>query len=192
MNLAKKISSVEEFLESEIAKKEKRAQFKDGQVVLKLMPSGEHGKLQLRIGVQVFNKFESKKSSGGGWWFKTETSIYCVKSKAIVTPDLIGWKRTNTPKEPIGYPITEKPDWICEIAFSTLKEDLRDSKLLYEREEIPFYWVVDVKSERLVVFELLEKRLVQTHELFSTDGSVEIPPFMADKLNMSEIFGLED
>jgi Uma2 family endonuclease len=192
MKLEKKISSVEEFLESEIAKKEKRAQFKDNQVVLKLMSGGEHGKIQLAVGVAVVSKFKKLVSPGGGWWFKTEASIFCPKVKSVVTPDLTGWKRVNTPKEPTGYPIKEKPDWVCEVAFSTLREDLRELKLIYEREEIPFYWVVDVKNERLVVFELLEKKLVQTHELFSTDGFVETPPFMGDKLNMSEIFGLED
>ena len=191
MNSAQKIRTVKEFLDSELSKTEKRAQFKNGQVSLKLMPSSQHGKVQLAASVEIVNKFRKPNTPGGGWWFRTETSIECQKSSAIVTPDISGWKRQNCTIEPMGYPVTQRPDWVCEVAFSTLQVDIREAKLIYEKECIPFYWVMDVANERLIVFELLEQKLIQTQELFAGDGEIEVPPFFGDKLNISELFGIE-
>ena len=190
MSAANKIKTVQEFVDSGLSNSEKRAEFKNGQVSLKLMPSSEHGKVQFGVSVEIGSRFGKTKSPGGGWWFRTETSIDCPKSDAIVTPDLTGWKRQNHLQEPSGYPVRMRPDWVCEVAYSTLHSDMRESKIIYEKEEIPFYWVMDVMNGRIVVFEWMERKFFQTHELFIEDGEVEIPPFYGENLKISELFGI--
>jgi len=46
------------------------------------------------------------------------------------------------------------PDLVCEIADTTLANDLDEKKRLYAALKIPEYWVVDIKGERILAFRL--------------------------------------
>jgi Uma2 family endonuclease len=191
VSTAIKLLSLEEFLLIPEEQVGKRAQYIDGQIVQKAEPSGEHGDLQSCVSGEIREKFKGKGTDDGmgGWWLKTETSIHFTKSNQVRIPDISGWKRARVPEKPKGCPVRERPDWVCEIAVSTLRSDLRETKQILELEGVPFYWVVDAANDRLVIFELSEGKLIQTAEHFKEDGLQRLPPFQAAELDLRLLFG---
>ena len=168
-----------------------RAQFIEGEIVHKALPSGWHGNLELSVGSAIRATFRRKKKEDGtgGWWIQSETSVQYAKTRQILTHDLVGWRRENVSPEPKEYPVRQRPDWACEISVSTLKKDVRDVRRMLELEQVPFYWVVDAASERLLVFELRDGVLLQTKEFFKDDGMQRLPPFEAVEFSLGILFG---
>jgi Uma2 family endonuclease len=68
--------------------------------------------------------------------------------------DFIQWQ----PGEPrrINLNKSRLPDLVAEIADTTLASDLDEKKRLYADLQIPEYWVVDIKGERVLAFRLQE------------------------------------
>jgi len=56
------------------------------------------------------------------------------------------------------------PDLVCEIADTTLANDLDDKKRLYAALKITEYWVVDIKGERILAFRLQDNGKYQECE----------------------------
>ena len=191
MTDAKKILSLDDFLSMPEHLRGKRAQFIEGQIVQKALPGGRHGRLEFVIGAQLEGVFRRKaKDDGpGGWWLQTETSVLYPNVAEIHTHDLVGWRRERVPQEPLDYPVRERPDWVCEIAVSSMKKDSRELPKTLQIEEVPFYWLVDSANERLIVFQRIDGHLIQTHNLFREDGLQRIPPFDATELLMGRLFG---
>lgn len=191
MTDAKKIITLEEFLALPLAERGERAEFIDGQVVQKTLPGGRHAKVEGGVFRTVSNIFLRKKRSDGtgGWWILSEASVLYRAVRAQHTHDIVGWRRDRVVTEPLDYPILERPDWVCEIAFSTMKKDTRDIKRTLEIEEVPFYWVLDVANEHLLVFERIDGHLVQTRDHFREDGKQRIPPFDAVEISMGLLLG---
>jgi len=70
-----------------------------------------------------------------------------------------------------------------------MRKDTRDLKRTLEIAEVPFYWVVDVANEQLLVFERIDGHLVQTRNLFREDGAQRIPPFDAVEIQVGLLLG---
>jgi len=194
MSVAKSLMRVEGFIALSDDERGERAQFIDGQIVQKTLPSGEHSSAQSEFLRTLLPTFSRKKQTdgSGGWWIRTEVSILLPSVGQVVTPDIVGWKRGRLEEAPKGFPVRERPDWICEVSVSTLRNDSRDKLRVYEIESIPFYWVVDAMNDRLVVFEHIDGHLVQTLEHYKEDGLQRIPPFDSVELSMAVLFGAEE
>ncbi len=76
------------------------------------------------------------------------------------SPDLVLYIGDDFPRWRDGKPrqidlSTERvPDLVGEIADTTLASDLEEKKHLYEALGIPEYWVIDVKGEQVLAFQL--------------------------------------
>jgi Uma2 family endonuclease len=191
MSAAKKIVSLEEFYTYARANPQERLEFIDGQIVRKSMPSYEHGNHQGSIFAVIRNKFKKKKNSKGegGWWLSVETSVVYEKYAEVFDHDIVGWKREHLPEEPKDFPVSARPDWVCEVSNTTFRQDTRHKKNILEKSGVPFYWIVDVPHQRLLVFALQEGIYIEILELFKDDGKQKIPPFEAAEFSMAELFG---
>lgn len=191
MTDAKRLLTLEEFLALPESVRGRRAQFISGEIVQKTSLGGRHGRLEGTIVTPILAAFRRKRKDDGtgGWWIMVETSVAYSSAREIRTHDIVGWRRERVPDEPLDYPVNERPDWVCEVAVSTLREDLRDTKATLDAEGVPFYWVLDAVNEQLLVFERVDGKLTQTRNLFREDGAQRIPPFDAVELSMPLLLG---
>jgi len=191
MSDAKKIISLESFLAMTPAERGERAEFVNGEIVQKALPGGRHAKGEGGVFRTVSNLFLKKKKDNGtgGWWILPETSVLYQGVRTQHTHDIVGWKRDRVPEEPLDYPVRERPDWVCEVAVTTMRKDTRDLKRTLEIEEVPFYWVLDVANEQLLVFKRVDGLLIQTHNLFREDLLQRIPPFETVEIRVGLLLG---
>jgi Uma2 family endonuclease len=97
------------------------------------------------------------------------------KTKAA-SPDIVFYVGENTPIWEEGEPrkIDLKkwrvPDLVGEVSDTTLATDLDEKKQIYLDLGIPEYWVIDVKSQRIIAF-----RLNEMGKYKQIDKSVALP-----------------
>lgn len=106
-----------------------------------------------------------------GFWFasKPEQSAEdlggCViekPKKQGASPDLVLYIGEGVPQWQEGEPRRinlenwRVPDLVGEVADTTLATDLDEKKQLYAALEIPEYWVIDIRGERVLAFRLQE------------------------------------
>ena len=74
-------------------------------------------------------------------------------------PDLSYYTKDNSKSAPIGTSVVNldeqsPPDLVIEISNTTLSDDLGNKRLLYEELGIAEYWVVDVRNNEIIAFEI--------------------------------------
>jgi Uma2 family endonuclease len=111
-----------------------------------------------------------------GFWMlyhpqETLTSLgRCLMEKEghqAAAPDLVLYKgesvprwAANTPRR-INLDQWRVPDLVGEISDTSLASDLDEKKQLYAALQIPEYWVVDVRGDRIFAFQLQETGFYQ-------------------------------
>ena len=186
---AKNLVSIEDWLNLNA---DSHAELIDGQIVYKTHPDGEHGDRQGAV-ISALRTIFNRKPQGngtGGWWIMSDVSILYTKLERILEPDIVGWKRNRVPEKPTGYPIAVRPDWVCEVSHTTWKKDTTTVYETLEAAGVPYYWLLDVERENLVVFELQETgKYARIHSFFRENGKVRIKPFDAVELEMGILLG---
>lgn len=127
-----------------------------GAVVEKAAPSYEHSDAQAGATSFLRSRFHRGGGGGGsapgGWWIVTECEIELAPHE-IYRPDLVGWRRDRVPQRPEGRCIATRPDWVCEIlSASNARTDLVDKLRVYQRAQVPHYWIVDPAERVLAVY----------------------------------------
>lgn len=161
-----------------------------GVLVDKATPSAEHGSAQAGVVGAVLPKYQRRSGDGGGpggWWIATEVEVSLGAD--IVRPDVLGWRRDRVPTRPSGFPVRERPDWICEVVSpSNADEDTVKKLRLYHRAELPHYWLVDPGDCTLTVMRWSEAGYVTV--LRAERGETVRPePFAAIELVVGTLFG---
>ncbi len=135
-----------------------RAEILDGVIVEKAAPSFEHSLAQSLIDRTVGLHFHGRGSGGGGgdapggWWIVTECDIE-LEPHQVVRPDVVGWRRDRLAERPRGRPVRVRPDWICEIVSeSNAANDTVHKFQVFERHQIPHYWLVEPERGTLTVY----------------------------------------
>ncbi len=159
-------------------------------IVEKAVPSGEHGDAQAGVVSAVRPTYQRPPGSGGpgGWWIATEVEILLATGD-IVRPDVVGWRRENTPERPTGSPVQARPDWVCEvISPSNANTDTVKKLRIYHRAAIAHYWIVDPRDCTLTVMRWSDDGY--TTVLRAERGeSVRPEPFDAIELAVGTLFG---
>ena len=157
------------------------------------MPGGKHATVEGAVQGLIRAEFhkKNKNDGSGGWWILPEISIHYFKFERILTADIAGWRRQSLPECPTAYPVSDRPDWICEVAHTTLKKDTTTVFETLEKEGVPFYWIANVENGQLQVFELINGRYAMVQSLFEDDGLQRIKPFDAAELNVAMLFGAD-
>lgn len=161
----------------------------DGEIVEKATPTGEHGAAQAGVAGAILPSYQRRGGSGGpgGWWIATEVEL--VLASEIVRPDVLGWQRERVPVRPIGSPVSDRPDWICEVVSpSNAKEDTVKKLRLYHRSGVPHYWIADPRDATLTVMRwsadgYVTRLRAERHE------TVRAEPFEAVELFVGTLFG---
>ena len=125
-----------------------------GELVRKAMPSARHGSSQANLTGRLVGPYGRRAGGSfpGGWRFMTETEVR-LDEHEIYRPDVAAWRRERMPELPREFPVTLRPDWVCEILSpSNERNDLVKKMLTYQRAGIPHYWLIDPIDEALVVY----------------------------------------
>lgn len=105
----------------------------NGEIRIQAMPRAEHGFAQTGIGADMLLPFHRGAGGPGGWWILTDVLVR-LPTLDEVRPDLVGWRRDRVPLLPADHPVSERPDWVCEILSpSDRRTDLVDKRIIYER-----------------------------------------------------------
>lgn len=129
-----------------------------GELVRKALPSMRHGRSQARLTIRIGGPYDRRPGGRfpGGWWFATETEIRFADTE-VYRPDLAGWRRERLPELPREFPVTTRPDWVCEILSpSNERNDVVRKMRTYQRSGVPHYWVLDPVAETLIVYRWTE------------------------------------
>ena len=108
----------------------------------------------------------------------------------VVEPDVAGWRRERMPTLPNDYPLTLRPDWVCEIMCDSdaRRRDGLLKRRIYADHGVPHYWLVDTERERLQVLRIGE---FGYEEVLDVDRGqrVRAEPFDAMELAVGVLFG---
>ncbi len=128
----------------------------DGVIGIKALPGWLHGNVTSQILRAVGGLFHRHKASNGegGWWIATEISVQYLNTDRILQADLAGWKRDQHSQPPDGFPVTVRPDWVCEVCHTTRKKDRELVPDTLSKAGVPYYWFVDAEELSLEVWEL--------------------------------------
>jgi Uma2 family endonuclease len=162
----------------------------DGVLIEKASPSGEHGDAQAGIISAVRPPYQRAVGRGGpgGWWILTEVEVLLLDEQ-IVRPDVVGWRRDRCPERPTGFPIKQRPDWICEVISPLRARDDRVTKLrLYHRAGVPYYWVVDSRDSTIEIMRWSEPGYV-TLQTAERGETIRAEPFDAIEIVVGTLFG---
>ena len=123
----------------------------------------------------------------GGWWILIEPDVY-LGANDIVSPDLVGWRRERVPTFPATRPITDVPDWICEVLSpSNERRDRIHKAELYLTAGVHFYWIIDVGERTLEAYRSQQGAWMRLGAW--TDGdNPRIAPFEAIELEVGSLF----
>jgi Uma2 family endonuclease len=173
-----------------IAESERFHELCDGMIIEKATPTGEHGDAQAGIVAAVRSPFHRKPGSGGpgGWWIATEVEVL-LETNDLVRPDDLGWRRETCPERPVGTPVKQRPDWVCEVVSpSNANQDTVNKLRLYHRVGIPHYWLVDPRDATLTVLRWSMEGYV-TLLRAERNEVVRAEPFSAVELAVGTLFG---
>ena len=181
--------SIEEFIETDQVA---RSQYHDGFVWEAQPSTPDHSYIQLAIGRMLANVFgkRSGPDGKGGWWLFTEVAVK-YGEESLFSHDLAGWRRDRVPHRPRKYPVSERPDWVCEILSSNSARDLVTKKKVLYEHQVPFYWIVNPAENILSVYEWGPKSYLSILDV-DMDFEGPIPPFDATDIKLSVLFGEEE
>lgn len=161
-----------------------------GEIVEKATPSGEHGDAQAGIVGAVRPAYQRRSRDGGpgGWWIATEVEVL-LDSAEIVRPDVLGWRRERVPTRPAGFPVSIRPDWICEVVSpANANTDTVKKLRVYHRANVVHYWLVDPRDATLTAMRWTDAGY--TMVLRAERGEIVRPePFDGIELVVGTLFG---
>ena len=169
-----------------------RCQFHEGEVWEGQATTPDHSYLQSSLAEAMrtlFNKTGGPKTPGG-WWIFTEVAVR-YSEKSLYSHDLAGWKRSRFPERTLRFPMTDRPDWVCEILSSNTANDLVKKRAVLHRNEVPYYWLVHPTEKIITVLKWTAEGYVSFMDV-TEDFVGKIPPFDAIDLKANVLFGEED
>ncbi|MBL8946787.1 MAG: Uma2 family endonuclease [Myxococcales bacterium] len=166
-----------------------------GEIVEKATPSGEHGDAQAGIVGAIRPAYQRRSRDGGpgGWWIATEVEVLLesalLGSAEVVRPDVLGWRRERVPTRPVGFPVSIRPDWICEVVSpANANTDTVKKLRVYHRANVVHYWLVDPRDATLTVMRWTDAGY--TMVLRAERGETVRPePFDGIELVLGTLFG---
>lgn len=164
----------------------------DGGLIQKAAPSFEHGDAQSAIVAHV--KIPFQRRPGGRWpgggWFATEVEVELAPDQ-VYRPDVVGWRRERAPERPSGSPVRIRPDWVCEVLSpENARNDTVKKMRVYQRCQLPHYWIVDPREETLTVYRWTSEGYLVALRA-ERDERVRAEPFDAIELQIGVLFGDE-
>ena len=164
----------------------------DGEIVQKARPGAKHSLGQSGLTAWLGGRFSRRPNGAqrpGGWWILTEIEVE-ISPHQVARPDVAGWRRDRMPEVPDAYPLSLRPDWVCEIFRDSdgRRRDGIQKRRIYADHGVPYYWLVDVNRQRLTVLKLEARGYVELLEA-GRGEQVQAEPFEALELPVGVLFG---
>jgi Uma2 family endonuclease len=161
----------------------------NGELVEKAAPDAPHANAQSGANFSLRGPFHRGSGIGGpgGWWILTEADVQL--SLDVFRPDIAGWRRETCPELPGGWPIQQRPDWICEIiSTSNRARDTVVKQRLYYQAGVPHYWLLDPSAGTLTVYRHAPGGYLQVVSA-QRGENVRPEPFDAVELSVGVLLG---
>lgn len=166
-----------------------RMELIDGELVEKASPTFAHGRAQSHTVGTLGSAFDRKAggSGPGGWWLATEVDI--LLDGRGYRPDIAGWRRDRLPAPPKERPVTNRPDWLCEIVSESNRTIDTVTKLRrHHQAGVSHYWILDQMDRTLTVYRHTADGYLVV--LRATAGErVRAEPFDAIELEVAVLLG---
>jgi len=163
-----------------------------GDIVDKAAPSFEHGSAQSGLSGALFG-FRGPPGgpkAPGGWWLATEVEVE-YQAHEVYRHDLVGWRRDRVAQKPSERPVRIRPDWVCEVLFTSNASNDTVKKLrVLQQHGVPHYWLLDPGAGTLRVLRWTAEGYLEVLSA-TADETVRAEPFDAVELSLSEVFGME-
>ncbi len=162
-----------------------KAEIAGGEVRVLPRPRPRHVRAVSVLGARLVSNYGWDTEVGpGGWVILDEPELQLGED--IRCPDLAGWVERY--EEPEDNPITQVPDWICEVLSpSTARSDRVEKMPLYAEHGVSHLWIVDPLAETLEVYRR-EGTLWVVASTHGADAQVSAEPFGAVPFDLGAIF----
>ncbi|HET7501737.1 MAG TPA: Uma2 family endonuclease [Kofleriaceae bacterium] len=169
-----------------------RLEIIDGDLVEKALPSWRHARAETKYGeiLAPFNRKAGGPRGPGGWWIGTE--VHVGYGDDVYCHDIAGWRRDRVPEMPDEFPISIRPDWVCEIVSPKHeKRDFVTKPQTLLAAEVPYYWILHPEEQMLIV-QRWTARGYLTALSAGANQTVRAQPFDAIEIRVAELFGDDD
>lgn len=176
-----------------LAREHDRLEIIDGEIVEKAAPSPNHSLAEIKIGAAIdpFNRRPGGRGPGG-WWIFTEIHVSYARSGELYCHDVAGWRRDRLAERPAKWPVTDRPDWVCEIVSPKHElSDLVDKPRTLHAAEVPHYWVLDPEERILLVHRWSADGYVVVQRAKAGE-KIRAEPFDAIEIEVGVLFGDEE
>lgn len=163
-----------------------KAEVLAGELWMSPRPAPIHSGIQFNLSGELYG-FGGQRGGSDGWWFLIEPDVR-LGPHDIVSPDLVGWRKSRVPNFPLERPIEIVPDWVCEVLSpSNASRDRTRKADLYLRTGVPFYWLIDPEARTLEALAAEAGRWVRLGAW--ADGDIaRVAPFEARELEIGVLF----
>ena len=170
-----------------IPEEDRRHEIIDGFLVEKGAATFPHGLAQgnVRAWLEPYARSPAGRSPGG-WWFVHEVEII-LETSQVFRPDVTGWRRERLAVPP-DWPVSTRPDWVCEVLSTNRQNDLVKKKRGLHRHQVPHYWIIDPVDKTLTVYRWHADGYIEV--LIAEGGQrVRAEPFGDVELPVGVLFG---
>lgn len=139
-------------------------------------PSPHHSLASTLLTTVIADSYDRSSIQGPcGWWILSKPE--CHLCSDIVVPDIAGWRQSTLPELPETAWIDIRSDWVCEVLSpSTAQNDRVLKRLIYAREGVGHYWIVNPIERILEAFAFQHGSWVLIAAL-QDDNPAAIAPF---------------
>lgn len=149
-------------------------------------PRSRHARTASTLGIELGGPFDLGRNGPGGWWILDEPEVHL--GRAVLVPDLAGWRRERMPEIPDAPFFTLAPDWVCEVLSpSTAKLDLKLKLPRYGDAGVAHAWIIDPVLRTLEVFHRVGDAW-QLEATFADEETVRATPFDAVPLELAVLW----
>jgi Uma2 family endonuclease len=164
-----------------------RAEIIGGEIVVQPSPMPAHQSTIGEIYAELRNPFQRGRNGPGGWWLIQDVDVE-FGAHDVCRPDISGWRRDRVPVFPEERPVRHRPDWLCEgLSPRTAIRDQGDKRAIYQRAQVPWYWIVDPLNRTLSVLRLVSEGYI-VECVVGDQGHAALPPFGAVPIDLGSIF----
>lgn len=164
-----------------------------GELVEKAMTRIEHSGVAAMLTQILGRRFERKPGGRwpGGWLIRPELHVQYFDEE-LFCHDLCGFRRDLHPDIPATWPVTARPDWVCELLSpGHEKRDRVDKWSVLWRAKVPHYWIVN-PEERFLEVHRWKPEGYEVALKASSGEVIRAEPFDAVELRTDVLFGDED
>jgi Uma2 family endonuclease len=155
----------------------------DGELFVTPPPTYRHQRVVLRLAAALY----SYEKEHGGSAVTAPAGVYLDDSN-FVEPDVLFLRRDHLDRVQGAY-VRAAPDLVVEVSSpSTRARDVTKKRELYGRFGVPEYWFVDLDTDRVEVYRLVQERF-EKPEILGRKAVLEPRELAGFAISVDELLG---